>query len=60
MDDVSAAENRIILESKVYEWCQRFAPEHPSVLNVYYEDDDFVCYYFRQDPGNPPYKLGIE
>lgn len=53
-------ENRIILESKVYEWCQRFASEHQSVLNVYYEDDDFVCYYFRQDPGNPPYKLGIE
>lgn len=51
-------ENRLILESIVYEWCQRFSEEHPSVLNVFYEDDDFVCYYFWQDPGNPPYKLG--
>lgn len=52
-------ENRTILESKIYEWCQRFAKEQPSVLNVLYEDDSFVCYYFRQDPGNSPYKLGM-
>lgn len=53
-------DNRAVLESKVYEWCQRFAKEHPSVLNVFYEDDSFVCYYFRQDMGNPAYELGIE
>ena len=52
-------ENRVVLESKLYEWCQQFAKEHASVLNVFYEDDAFVCYYFRQDPGNQPYKLGM-
>ena len=53
-------DNRSILESKVYDWCQRFAEEHPSVLNVFYEDDSFVCYYFRQDMGSPAYELGME
>ena len=53
-------ENRTVLESKAYEWCRRFAEEHPSVLNIYYEDDSFVCYYFRQDAGKPPYELGLE
>ncbi|MEZ3506030.1 MAG: hypothetical protein K1W10_03625 [Lachnospiraceae bacterium] len=51
-------ENRTILESKAYHWCQQFARQHPSVLNVYYEDEDFVCYYFRQDAGSLPYNLG--
>ena len=53
-------ENRSVLESKAYDWCQRFAREHPSVLNVFYEDDAFVCYYFRQDMGSPAYELGRE
>ena len=51
-------ENRTILESKAYHWCQQFARQHPSILNVYYEDEDFVCYYFRQDAGSLPYNLG--
>lgn len=50
-------ENRVVLESKLYEWCQQFAKEHASALNVFYEDDAFVCYYFRQDPRSQPYKL---
>ena len=50
-------ENRTVLEAKAYDWCQKFAKSHPSVLNVYYEDDDFVCYYFRQDMGSPAYEL---
>lgn len=52
-------QNRCLLESKAYEWCQQFAREHSSVLNVYYEDDAFVCYYFRQDMGSEPYELGV-
>lgn len=51
-------ESRTILESKAYEWCQRFAALYPYEMNVYYEDDDFVCYYFRQEP-TAPYSLGI-
>lgn len=38
-----------ILESKTYAWCQHFLEQHPFEMNVYYEDEDFVCYYFRQD-----------
>ena len=53
-------ENRTVLESKAYDWCQRFAEEHPSVLNIFYEDDVFVCYYFRQEMGNPVYELRME
>lgn len=53
------SEKRSLLEAKAYEWCQWFEQEHPSVLNVYYEDDAFVCYYFRQDLGSAPYELGM-
>lgn len=53
-------ENRTLLESKAYGWCQWFSKKNPSVLNVYYEDDDFVCYYFRQRVGNLPFNLGVE
>lgn len=52
-------DNRTILESKAYEWCKRFSEIYPRTLNVYYEDDDFVCYYFEQEP-NAPYNLAIE
>lgn len=52
-------ESRTILESKAYEWCQRFSELYPYEMNVYYEDDDFVCYYFRQEP-NAPYNLALE
>lgn len=52
-------ENRTILESKAYKWCGRFAKLYPHAMKVYYEDDDFVCYYFRQEAG-VLYNLGIE
>lgn len=51
-------ENRTIMESKAYEWCERFKELHPQDMKVYYEDEDFVCYYFRQDD-NLQYDLGI-
>lgn len=51
-------ENRTILEAKAYEWCRQFTERYPSVLKVYYEDDDFVCYYFRQDVEGMLYELG--
>ncbi|MCI9152587.1 hypothetical protein D3Z53_22325 [Lachnospiraceae bacterium] len=52
-------EERTKLEAQVYDWCRRFSEIHPSVLDVYYEDEDFVCYYFRQDPERL-YHLGIK
>lgn len=52
-------ENRVILESKAYEWCKRFGELYPLELNTYYEDDSFVCYYFIQEP-HVLYNLAIE
>lgn len=51
--------NRTVLESKAYEWCQNFSEAYSDELKVYYEDDDFVCFYFQQDPGKP-YNLSVE
>lgn len=53
------AYNRNVLESKLYAWCQQFAKLYPSEMRVYYEDEDFVCYYFRQEP-NAPYDLAMD
>ena len=43
---------RTILESKMYDWCQQFDKAFPGELHTYYEDEDFVCYYFKQNPRN--------
>lgn len=40
---------RTILEAKAYELCQGFLEAHPESAKVYYEDDDFICYHFRQN-----------
>lgn len=45
-------EGRTIMESKVYEWCQNFSKAYPSTMNIYYEDEDFICYYFEQKDHN--------
>lgn len=50
--------NRTVVESKAYAWCQQFAKLYPSEMSIYYEDEDFICYYFRQEP-NAPYDLAI-
>ena len=52
-------ENRVILESKAFEWCQRFMEKYPSAMNVFYEDDDFVCYFFKQDINDSLYNLNL-
>lgn len=49
-DDLTA---RIILYSKIYNWYQEFSAIHPAETNVYYEDDDFVCYVIHQDQAAP-------
>ncbi len=46
----SILESRTILESKAYLWCKNFSKIHPFEVNVYYEDEDFVCFFFRQNP----------
>lgn len=54
----SNLETRTILESTAYQWCQDFDKIYPHELRVYYEDDDFICYYFRQNTLRL-YRLGI-
>ncbi len=58
-DSYKNIENRTILESKLYLWCQNFSKLHPFEFHVYYEDENFVCYYFRQNP-YALYDLAIE
>lgn len=44
--------DRTILEAKAYDWCRKFAELYPENTEIYYEDDDFVCYYFSQIEGS--------
>lgn len=50
---------RTALESKAYEWCRHFSEKYPSELNVYYEDENFICYYVKQNT-DVPYNLAGE
>lgn len=52
-------ESRTIIESKAYEWCEGFKKLYPNEFKTYYEDEYFVCYYFRQNPQNL-YNLHLE
>ena len=51
--------SRTILESKMYEWCEAFKELYPNEMQVYYEDESFICYYFRQNIQNL-YNLSLE
>ncbi len=42
-------ENRWILMSRMYYWAQAFMELYPNEFQVYYETDDFVCYYIEQN-----------
>lgn len=42
-------DNRTILESRAYYWCQDYMQSHPWEMQVYYEDENFVCYCLKQD-----------
>lgn len=51
--------SRTILEAKAYAWCQVTAKLYPENMEIYYEDDAFICYYFRRDEGMQ-YNLSAE
>ena len=55
----SYLDSRTILESKMQEWCETFEEVYPNELKVFYEDDAFVCYYFRQNV-HSLYNLNME
>ena len=50
---------RLVLESRLLKWVEDYNKLYPTELHVYYEDDNFVCYYFRQNP-DCLYQLGFE
>lgn len=43
-------ENRTILESRAYFWCQDFANLYTYETDVYYEDKSLICYRIHQNP----------
>lgn len=51
--------SRMVLESRLYYWCMEFSKLYPGELHTYYEDEDFVCYYFKQNPACL-YQLGFQ
>jgi len=50
---------RTVLESRMLKWVDDFNNLYPNELHVYYEDENFICYYFRQNPACL-YQLGFE
>lgn len=42
-------ENRWIIMSRMYYWAQEFQRLYPNELKVYYETDNFICYYLEQN-----------
>lgn len=40
---------RSITMSRMYYWAQKFMGLYPNELKVYYENDNFVCYYIEQN-----------
>ena len=40
---------RSITMSRMYYWAQRFMELYPNEMKVYFEDDNFVCYYIDQN-----------
>ena len=50
---------RVVMESRLLKWVEDYNKLYPTELHVFYEDDDFVCYYFKQNP-DCLYQLGFE
>ena len=49
---------RTLVESLAYQWCREFEKLYPGELQTYYEDENFICYYIRQNPRSL-YQLGL-
>ena len=41
--------NRMIVNSRMYYWAQEYMRRFPNEMKVYYEDDEFICYYIEQN-----------
>ena len=52
-------ENRWVTMAHIYYWVQAFQKLHPDAIEVYYEDDEFVCYKLTQNVDSL-YELAID
>lgn len=41
--------NRIVVMSRMYYWAQEFMKLFPDEMEIYFENDDFVCYAIEQE-----------
>lgn len=57
-DTASMLYNREILESRGNAWLNRFMEIYPYEGSIVYEDNDFICYCFRQN-ADSLFSLGI-
>ena len=46
-------ENREVLESRAYGHCMRLMETYPNQMEIYYEDENFICFHLEQDLKNP-------
>lgn len=46
-------ENREVLESRAYEQCMRLMEAYPDQMEIYYEDEDLICFRLHQDLSSP-------
>ena len=49
-DTYAKLDSRIIVESRLYEWCKKFQEKFPEEMKIYYENDRFCCYKITQNP----------
>lgn len=47
--DIYERENRWIVMSRMYYWAQTYQQMYPNEMQVYYEDDNFICYCIKQN-----------
>lgn len=41
--------SRTVINARANKWCQDFANLYDHEMKIYYEDENFICYYFRQN-----------
>ena len=41
--------NRSVLQSKLFYWCKYFKQLYPYEMEVYYEDENLICYKLTQN-----------
>ena len=44
-----SAIERIVLNSRMYYWALEYQKRFPNEMKVYYEDDEFICFYIEQN-----------